>query len=55
MHVWDVTDVLDKDIINNRLNELQIITEAFITKKGCTSRDITKDTLKYLSVNTIDR
>lgn len=54
MRVRDVTDVLDKDIINNRLNELQTITEAFITKEVAQSRDITKDVLKDFLSNTIN-
>lgn len=46
MRVRDMIEALEKDIINNRLNELQTLSDAFITKETAQAKEITKDTLR---------
>lgn len=52
--VRDMIEVLEKDTINNRLNELQTLTEAFITKETAQAKEVTKDTLRMFLDNTIN-
>lgn len=54
MRVRDMLEALEKDTINNRLNELQTLTEAFITKETAQAREVTKDTLRMFLDNTIN-
>lgn len=44
--VRDVTDCTTKDIINDRLNELEAVTEKHITTLKATNQTITKDVLR---------
>lgn len=44
--VRDVTECKAKDIINNRLNELEAVTEKYIIKQKSKGETITKDRLK---------
>lgn len=46
MRVRDKAVVLEKDIINNRLNELQTLADAFITKETAQAREVTKESLR---------
>lgn len=46
MRVRDMIEALEKDIINNRLNELQTLSDAFITKETAQAKEVTKDTLR---------
>lgn len=46
MRSRDKVECIDKDIINNRLNELQAITERFITSVKAKGLKVTKEALK---------
>lgn len=49
--VRDVTECTSKDIINNRLNELETVTEEYITKIKATAKGVTKQALKQFLDN----
>ena len=51
--VRNITDILDKDKINNFLNELQTVTESFITDLKISKKEITKNELKNFLNNYI--
>lgn len=46
MRVRDMSEALEKDTINNRLNELQVLSDTFITKETAQTKEITKDTFR---------
>lgn len=46
MRVREVVECLDRDTINNYLNKLQAVTEAYITSLKTHGKKITKDTIK---------
>ena len=52
--VRDVTECITKDIINNRLNELETVTEKYITEQKAAGFGITKENLRTFLDNHIN-